>query len=215
MRLSYLFLFVGLIALALGGCRSTVYYDVMEAFGQEKRDLLKSELRAMVGDQEEAEEAFQDALTRVKALTGFDGGQLEKEYDRLKSAHESARSSADDIDSRTEEIHGIANDMFEEWREEIAQMKTPTLRGQSQRKLETTRAKYVTLRETLLESRSKMDPALALLNDHVLYLKHNLNAAALGDLGRAMREIEYSIDELQVHIQASISEAQGFLETIQ
>ena len=215
MRIPSLILVLALAAAPLVGCRTTAYYDVMEAFGKEKRDLLASELRGMVDDQEEAEEAFEDALTRVKALTGFDGGPLEREYDRLKAAHADAEASADDIDSRTEDIDGIANDMFEEWKGEIAQMTTPTLRGTSQRKLDASRAKYAVMREALLESRAKMDPALALLKDHVLFLKHNLNAAALGDLGRAMREIEYSIEELQDHIQVSIREAQGFMETIQ
>ena len=47
----------------------------------------------------------------------------------------------------------------------------------------------------------------------------DLRAAIVGRVGwlseRAMREIEFSIEDLQEHIQVSIEEARGFLETIQ
>jgi hypothetical protein len=68
---------------------------------------------------------------------------------------------------------------------------------------------------SMLASRRSMDPALTLLNDQVLYLKHNLNAAAIGSLGQSMADVEKSIVELRARIEASIREAQGFIDTMQ
>jgi len=197
----------------LVGCQ-TAYYETMEMFGREKRDLLRSELTGMVGDQEDAEEAFTDALTRIKALTGFDGGDLEREYDLLKGAYEDADSAAKDIDSRMDEIETVAADLFSEWEQEIAEMQSATLKGSSRRKLRETQSRYDRMHASLLETRGSMDPALALLNDHVLYLKHNLNAAAVGALGNEMRNIQGEIEELKRSIQNSIREAQSFLEVM-
>ena len=197
----------------LAGCQSA-YYETMEVFGREKRDLLRSELSGMVSDQEDAEEAFTDALTRVKALTGFDGGDLEREYDKLKGAYEDADSAAGDIDSRMDEIETVATDLFAEWETEIGEMQSASLKASSRQKLRDTRSRYDRMHSSLVQTRGSMDPALALLKDHVLYLKHNLNAAAVGALGDEMQNIESEIEDLKRSIQRSIEEAQGFIEVM-
>jgi predicted nucleic acid-binding Zn-ribbon protein len=215
MRTARLFLAaaLALAAVPAAGC-SSVKYSFWEMFGKEKRDLLKSALSGLVDDQNEAKEKFGTALDRVKALTGFQGGDLEAEYQKLKSAHEGAAASASAIDSRISEIQNVSSDLFSEWQTEIGQMQTASLKADSQRKLAETKARYETMHSSMLASRRQMDPALTLLNDQVLYLKHNLNAAAVGSLGGQMAEIERSIGALQSSIESSIREAQGFIDTM-
>jgi hypothetical protein len=197
----------------LTGCQS-VYYTAWEAFGKEKRDLLRDELRGMVGDQKEAQETFTDALTQVKALTGFDGGDLERKYESLKSSFEDAEDSADQIDDRIADIERVADDLFEEWEQELTQMGTASLREASRGKLRDTRRRFDRMDRTLRDAREKMVIVLAVFRDHVLYLKHNLNAVAIGDLGKAMGEVESSISDLQGSIEQSIREAQSFIEAM-
>lgn len=201
-------------AAPLAACRST-YYSLWETFGREKRDLLRSAMQGMVGDQEEAGETFTTALERVKALTGFQGGSLEAEYDKLKGAYDDAEDSAKQIDERTKDIEDVAADLFDEWDKEIGTMQAADLKSASRRKLSETKARYERAHASMLESRSRMSPALALLHDHVLYLKHNLNAAAVGSLMQSMGGIERSVADLQTSLEASIREAKGFLETMQ
>ncbi len=196
------------------GCRS-VYYDVWETLGKEKRDLLKSEIRGMMGDQRDAELAFSTALDRMKQLTGFDGRELEAQYDRLKSAHADAASAAGDIDDRMDDIHNVAADLFSEWEAEISTMTTPVLRDASRRQLTETRHRYANLDRNLNSTRASMTPVLGFLRDHVLYLKHNLNAQAVGALGNEMSSVERDIDGLKASIQHSIDEAQRFIASMQ
>jgi chromosome segregation ATPase len=204
---------LAIAAPVVGGCASA-RYSFWEMFGEEKRDLLKSDLRGLVEDQNAAKEKFGTALDRVKALTGFDGGELESQYEKLKSAHADAASSAKAIDSRIADIEQVSTDLFSEWETEIGQMQTPTLRADSQRKLTETRARYDAMHTSMVGARRKMDPALALLNDQVLNLKHNLNAAAIGSLGGSMKDVEASISQLQTSIEASVREAQGFIDAM-
>ncbi len=206
------------LALALGsafapGCRS-VYYSAWEAFGREKRDLLRSALASMVDDQKDAQTNFVSALDRVKALNGFQGGSLEAEYDKLKGAYDDAAASAKQIDTRTREIEDVAGDLFEEWAAEISQMQSADLKSKSRTKLDETRARYDRAHASMVESRARLEPALGLLNDHVLFLKHNLNAAAVGSLTESMSGIERSVADLQTSLEASIREAQSFLATM-
>ena len=201
------------IAVAAAGCQ-TMKYEVFEWFGTEKRDLLRSAISGLVDDQNDAKEKFGTALDRVKALTSFHGGDLESEYDRLKSASEGADASARAIDSRISSIETVATDLFDEWAAEIGKMQTASLTDDSRRKLAETKSRYATMHASMLASRRKMTPALTLLNDQVLYLKHNLNAAAIGSLGDSMRDVETSITALRRSIEDSNREAQGFIATI-
>lgn len=201
-------------AAPLAGCRST-YYSLWETFGREKRDLLRSEMQGMVGDQQDAGKTFTTALERVKALTGFDGGNLEAEYDKLKGAYDDAESSAGQIDSRTKDIEQVAGDLFAEWDQEIGTMQAADLKAASRQKLTETKARYERAHASMLESRARMTPALGLLHDHVLFLKHNLNAAAVGSLMQSMGGIEKSVADLQSSLESSIREAKGFLATMQ
>ena len=91
---------------------------------------------------------------------------------------------------------------------------TASLRESSRQKLRDTRRRFERMDRTMRQSREKMVSVLAVFRDHVLFLKHNLNAAAIGDLGDAMGQVEDSIEALQASIEDSIREAQSFIEAM-
>ena len=80
-------LFLVMVGLMWSGCRST-YYSMWETLGKEKRHLLRDEVENAREDQAKASEEFKDALTRIKELTGFQGGELENIYLQLKDDYE-------------------------------------------------------------------------------------------------------------------------------
>ena len=63
----------------------------------------------------------------------------------------------------------------------------------------------------MLNARKRMTPVLTNLNDYVLYLKHNLNAQAVGALKGEVAGIETDVDRLIADIQKSIKAADLFL----
>ena len=60
----------------------------------------------------------------------------------------------------------------------------------------------------------KMDPILKLFGDQVLYLKHNLNAAAISSLEDEATKIESDVDGLIADMEASIKEADELIKTL-
>jgi hypothetical protein len=72
-----------LLVLSLG-CQS-VYYAAWEKLGKEKRHLLSDQVEKAREEQQEASEQFKDVLTRIKTLYGFEGGDLEDAYEKLKA----------------------------------------------------------------------------------------------------------------------------------
>ena len=211
-RVGMMLVLLCLAALLASGCQST-YYAMWESLGKEKRHLLRDEVEAAREDQAEASEEFKDALTRIKELTGFQGGELENVYLQLKDDYEDCQRRAGVIDERIDNVEQIAADLFAEWEAEIEEMTNPSFRSNSRQSLTHTRARYNRLHRAMVQARHRMDPVLSRLNDYVLYLKHNLNAQAVGALGAEMGRIEADVDALVEDIELSIEAADAFLKT--
>ncbi|KAB2656692.1 MAG: DUF2959 domain-containing protein [Verrucomicrobia bacterium] len=195
------------------GCQ-TAYYATMEKFGYEKRDLLKSAVAKARDEQKDAQAQFKDALTRMKEMYNLQGGDLERAYSKLKANQESCNSQAADVRKRIRDMDQVANDLFAEWEKEAATFTNPTFASDSRRKLADTRARYAQLAGSLRGAEATMEPVLKSLGEHVLYLKHNLNAAAIASLKGEATAIQGQIDSLLVQMNASIAEAEAFLKTL-
>ena len=113
------------------------------------------------------------------------------------------------------DLDRIAEDLFNEWEEEIEEIDTSDLRERSRNQLQATRAKYRDMETAMRRSADRMSPVLSRLNDQVLFLKHQLNARAIGSIGGEAREIEREVERLIADIRASIREADQFIEQIQ
>jgi uncharacterized membrane protein YqgA involved in biofilm formation len=60
-----------------------------------------------------------------------------------------------------------------------------------------------------------MEPVLAQFRDQVLYLKHNLNAQAIGALKGETLDIEKEIQQLINDMNASIQQADSFIQGLE
>ena len=201
-----------ILAVILGGC-SSAYYATMEKLGKEKRHLLKDNVEDVQESQTKAQEEFKDALTRIKEITNFQGGDLEDFYKRLKSSYEDCDARAIQIEKRIEKVETVAADLFSEWESEIQQINDRNLKSSSKATLAEAKAKYQKLSSAMNQSTKGMYPVLAKLNDYVLYLKHNLNARAVGALGGEVVSIEKDVTALIEDMNRSISEAENFIKT--
>ena len=215
MKTGSLFWFsVAFACLLSTGCRST-YYAAYERFGVHKRDLLKKRVVAARDEQKKAGEEFKDALTRLKELYQFEGGELEKSYNNLKSDYESCAERAQGVRKRIRDMDTVASDLFKEWENEIEQISTASLRSSSQRQLEETRRRYKDLQAALKKAESAMDPVLVKFRDYVLFLKHNLNAQAIASLKGEAASIQVEISKLIDEMSTSISRADEFIKGLE
>jgi hypothetical protein len=205
--------FTGLLIciISMCGCRSA-YYSAWEKLGKHKRDLLQSKVADVRDEQKATTQELKDAMTRLKELTGFEGGQLEKTYKRLQGDYDSAASSAESLRERIREMDQIARDLFREWETELKTISSPELRDADRRQLDQTRRRYEELHTTTKRAESTMEPVLTKFRDYVLYLKHNLNAQAIGALQGESAKIQIDISKLIDQMNAAIREADEFLK---
>lgn len=204
----------GVVVLAVAmGC-STAYYSTWEMLGKEKRDLLRSNVEEVRDDQEETRDQFESALDRMRQLYDLDADDLEDAYDKLAEEYEKSVDRADELSDQIDKIDSIANDLFDEWENEIGEISSTELQAKSRQKLEESQRNYAGLEAALRKSEAGMDPVLTQLHDSVLYLKHNLNAVAIGGLSAETAKIEADIETLIEDMEASIAEADRFLKTL-
>lgn len=202
-----------LLAGSAASCRSP-YYWTMEKFGVQKRDILVDRVEEGREAQQEAKQEFQDALEAFQLVHDFDGGDLEEVYDRLNDAYESSLDRAEVVRARIDSIETVAGDLFEEWAGEMETMQNAELKAQSREMLDQTKDRYAELIGAMHKAESSMQPVLDSLHDHVLALKHNLNARAIASLSGELRTVEGDIGKLIADMEASIAEADAFLESL-
>lgn len=190
------------------------YYAAWEKLGREKRDILRHRVIDARDEQKEASKQFKTALERMKAMYGFDGGKLETAYNQFKSEYEDCESRAEKVHSRIKDVESVAGDLFKEWDKELREISDAAMRNDSRRKLDESRAKYDQLHASMKRAETSMSPILTKFHDNVLYLKHNLNAQAIGALKGESVKIESDISKLISDMNAAIAQSDAFIKTL-
>jgi len=198
---------------ALAGCKSA-YYSTMEKFGYHKRDILVNRVQDAQTAQEQAKKQFLSALEQFTAVVGYEGGELETTYKRLKSEFERSEEKADAVHKRIDDVQSVAKALFKEWNAELDDYTNANLRNISQQKLEQTQERYTRLIEAMQRAETQIDPVLAAFRDQVLFLKHNLNAQAVGSLEDELVSVRTDVSALVSAMEVSINEAGNFVKAM-
>lgn len=201
-------------SLLISGCQSA-YYGAMEKVGYHKRDIMVDRVEEAKESQEEAQEQFSSALEEMQALLAFDGGNLEDAYNKAKDEYDSAQSAADEVGNRIDKVEDVAEALFEEWETEIQEISKASLRRNSTTKLKETERSYNSLVKGMRRAEAKMPPILTAMKDNMLYLKHNLNAQAIGAIKGEFESLQSDISSLISEMNKSIAESNKFIEAME
>mgnify|MGYP000865021408 CR=1 FL=1 len=148
-------------------------------------------------------------------VLAFDGGNLEKAYNKAKDEYESAQSAADDVSNRINKVEDVAEALFEEWQSEIDEISKASLRRNSTSKLKETQRSYQSLVKSMRRAEAKMPPILTAMKDNMLYLKHNLNAQAIGAIKGEFTNLQTDISSLINEMNKSIAESNKFIKSME
>ncbi|MGV2872515.1 DUF2959 domain-containing protein [Colwellia sp. E150_009] len=205
---------IAMSIIALASC-SSAYYSAMEKVGIHKRDIMVDRVVEAKESQQEAQEQFKSALEQMTALINFDGGELEEQYNVIQEQYEDSKKAAELVSSRIEKIEDVSEALFDEWQEEIEQISSANLRRQSASKFKETQRRYRSLINSMHKAESKMAPVLSALKDNSLFLKHNLNAKAVGSLQGEMVSIKKDVAVLIKDMNAAIEQSQKFIDMLE
>ena len=211
--MKYRLLILSFIVHLFFGC-TNVYYDAMEKIGIHKREIMVDRVEEARDSQEAAKEQFVTAMEQFKSVVNFQGGDLEKEYNRLSATLRKSEARAEDVRSRIRSVEDVSQALFDEWREEIKQYASNSLRKASQRKYDLTKRKYTTLITAMKRAEAKLEPVLIPLRDQVLFMKHNLNARAIAGLSSELVSVQTNVDRLVRDMERAIAQADAFISDL-
>ncbi|MDU0352886.1 DUF2959 domain-containing protein [Paraglaciecola aquimarina] len=197
----------------LVSCQSA-YYAAWEKVGVEKRDILVDRVEDAKESQEDAQQEFNSALEEFSQLIKFEGGELQDVYEQLRDQFEASEESAAAVTQRINKVESVAEALFDEWQEELEKYTNQTLKRDSQRKLKDTQRRYKSLLLAMRKAETKMEPVLSNLRDNVLYLKHNLNASAIGALQGEFSGVKQDINQLVAEMNKAIIESNKFINSM-
>lgn len=206
-----LFVFILLpLMLSVSGCAST-YYNAWEKAGFHKRDILVSRVENTRDSQQDAQEEFKDALEQFGSIVSLQDTDLKQAYDRLNAEYEDSQEAAQEVTDRINSVAAVATALFKEWQLEIEQYTNPEFKRSSTRQLRETRTRYDAMLNTMRKSEASMQPVLSTFRDNVLFLKHNLNAQAIGSLKGEFASLQNDIAVLISEMNRSIAESDRFI----
>lgn len=203
-----------LLCLGLAGC-SSVYYSAMEKLGIEKREILVDRVGDARDAQSEAQETFRSSLARFQSVVDTPDTALQDKYDTIRTAYEDSEDAAEAVRDRIDAVEDVSEALFEEWEDELDLYESASLRRSSERQLAETRRQYDSLIARMHRAEAKMAPVLEAFEDQVLFLKHNLNAQAIGALEQELSQIRSDVDKLIREMEDSIAESEAFIERFQ
>ena len=203
------------MAAAVGGGCSSATIALKEKFGYPKREQLVARVQDARDSQTEAKKQFESALAEFLSVTGAQVPELEAKYDQLRKEQERSESRAAAVNDRIANVERVGEALFKEWRQELSQYSSDTLRKASEQQLNDTRAQYDKLIGVMKAAAAKMNPVLAAFKDQVLFLKHNLNARAIASLQANATQIQSDVAGLVRDMEASIAEANAFIQQMQ
>lgn len=201
-------------AFVLSGC-SSAYYAAMEKVGVHKRDILIDRVEEARDAQLHSQQEFKDALDQLSQLVNFHGGSLQQRYEALASQYQDSQQAAAEVTERINKVELVAFDLFAEWENELSQYQNKQLRNDSKKKLLDTKRQFNALLKVMRRAESKMPPVLRVLNDNVLYLKHNLNAKAIGALETEFGLLQQDVQTLLTDMNRAIAESNQFIAVMQ
>ncbi len=196
------------------GCAST-YYSAMEKAGIPKRDILVSRVEDTLGSQQDAQQQFQSALEQFGSVVRLEQTDLKTAYDKLNREYEKSVRAADDVSSRIDSVESVSKALFAEWKNEIGLYDSADLKAASKKQLNVTQTRYKSMLAGMREAEASMQPVLRIFHDNVLFLKHNLNAQAIGSLAPEFEELQLEIDTLIRKMNDSIEQSNQFISEIQ
>jgi len=203
-----------LVVLLFAGCSST-YYGAMEKVGIHKRDIMVDRVEDARDSQAEAQEQFQSALDQFNSVVTLKETDLKKAYDTLNSEYEACSDAASDVSARIEKVESVSSDLFREWESELDLYENKDLARASKKQLNVTRARYEEMIDHMYRAENSMDPVLKIFRDNVLFLKHNLNAQAIGSLQEEFSNLETEIDTLITRMSTAIDSSNTFIAEMQ
>lgn len=190
-------------------------YDIstkkLKRTGRKKKHPLVYKVEDVKFSQIEAQEEFLNALEQLKKMMSANKSELKKQHRLYRKNLNTCDVRAMEVDKLVKLLKDKAKSSFTEWESEISRINDKKLKASSMKSLIEVKRMYQQLETRMNASGKKTYTTLAKLKDFELYLRHNLNAKAIGSLSGEAISIEKDIAGLIADMIVSLQESQRFI----
>ncbi len=204
---------VGLLFLGTPACATFNGLFASSSNGPSQVDNLVSSIETVYVNSEVAKEKVELAYAKLQALTSADfAGNAVQAYNDFVVAVEDSEAHAETLSESVAPMKDMAGPVFEQWARDLSSYQSTTMRQRSQARLAATRERF----DAVVAA---ADPAVATyelynrnLRDHVLYLKNDLNPAALGAVQAEVKQVGTLAGELNQNFTATMIAARSYVD---
>jgi hypothetical protein len=203
---------VGLAIAALPGCQ---FVDDLISGNNGPADVddLVASVERVSGELDASKTAMLAAIQSLQKVTAPDfQGDAVKAHKELVNAIEDSEDQTDDLRKSLERMQAEADPVFEQWTKDLEAYSNPEMRQRSQARLSAARERYDAVVAAVTPVLVECEAINQTLGDHALFLKHDMNPAALATIQDDVKKVAKEASELDPAFNSGKAAARAYVD---
>lgn len=159
----------------------------------------------------DAVHAALDELCRIVS-PGFQGDAA-AEFAKFIAASERSEEQGETLRDVTEPMQEAASDVFQRWTKDMEAFGNSRLRQRSQTRLDETRTRFQGIVGATQAAQISLDAFHDDMRDLALFLRHDLNSAAVASIRTDVRALNEQIRDVDTRFDATVAAARAYVES--
>lgn len=198
------------LVVALSACAA---FSSKKSEGLSRVDQLLAQVECVQAESETCKARTGEALDALEALVDSDfSGDPVAAYEQVTTSIDGSKAQGRKLASSVDSMKSLADDVFEDWTKSLESMTSPKLRERSQGRLDATRARYQAVLESVAAAQTAHEAFHAELDDHALFLEHDLNAESVKSIAGDVEDLDGRKEELDGSFDHCIAVAAKYVE---
>lgn len=204
---------VGLLAIAaLPGCK---FVDnlISGNTGPADVDDLVASVERVSSEMDASKASMLAAIQSLQKVTAPDfQGDAVAAHKELVNAIEDSEDQTDDLRKSLERMQAEADPVFEQWTKDLEAYSNPEMRQRSQARLSAARERYDAVVAAVTPVLVECEAINQTLGDHALFLKHDMNPAALATIQDDVKKVAKEASDLDGAFNAGKAAARAYVD---
>lgn len=180
----------------------------------EQVDELLTRIERVQAETAVAKDAVHAALGELCTLVSPNfNGDAAAEFAKFLTASQTSEDQAETLRDAVEPMKDAADDLFQRWTKDMEAFGNSKMRQRSQTRLDETRTRFQSILGATQSAQIALDAFHDDMRDHALFLRHDLNAAAVASIRSDVRALNEQIQGLDTRFDATTAAARAYVES--
>lgn len=180
--------------------------------GPKRTEELIKRAERVVDSTRQAQDQLRKTIDIYNSIMQGTSTELRKEFENLQKEIRNTQDKREDVQKKFAEMGQEAERVFAAWHQEIEGISSPQVRDLSRNRMMETREQYSAILMASSEAGGRVDALFATLNDHVLFLGYDLNAAGISSLSEEAAKLNERASALFAEIDATVAKLNDYIQ---